>query len=329
MVRFDIPKIMQIVSKCSNLNYKFYCCVVSDQKKTFAKIFLVSKSFTGWLLFILLSIIWGSSFILMKLGIAALSAYQVASIRIASASIILLPFAAGAFRAIPKEKRLIVLSSGLLGSFFPAFLYCVAETKIDSSLAAILNSLTPLFTIVIGILFFHSKINSKKIIGIIVGLIGLILLPSSTHESIGLHDLSYALLVLLATICYAINVNVVSRHLQQVASLQVASLAFCFLLLPAIVILTATGYFSLPLSATENIHATLAAATLGVFGTAIATILFYMLVKTEGALFASLVTYGIPVIAVIWGIMYGEQITIAEILCLLVILSGVYIVNRK
>ena len=299
------------------------------KRRPLQKNFLVSRSFTGWLLFILLSVIWGSSFILMKLGLAALSAYQVASLRILSAAIVLLPFAIKAFTSIPKEKRLIVLASGLLGSFFPAYLYCLAETKIDSSLAGILNSLTPLFTIVIGILFYNSKINSKKIIGIIVGLIGLILLPYSTHESIGLHDLAYALLVLIATICYALNVNTVSRYLQQSASLHVASLAFSFLLVPAFIILFTTGYFSSPLLRSAYIQATMASAILGVFGTAIATILFYMLVKKEGALFASLVTYGIPVIAVIWGVIYGEQITIAEILCLLVILSGVYIVNKK
>ena len=259
----------------------------------------------------------------------ALSALQVASIRIVSASVVLLPFAKTALKNIPKQKRFFVLLSGLLGSFFPAYLYCIAETKIDSSLAAILNSLTPLFTIIVGAIFFKLHAGVYKIAGVIIGFIGLILLPFATHKGIAFNDLSYASLVLLATICYACNVNLVSRYLQQTAALNVAALAFSFLLLPALLILIATGYFQLPLLQTNYLHASLASIVLGVIGTAVATILFYMLVKKQGPLFASLVTYGIPVIAVIWGLLYGETITIAEIGCLLIILVGVYIVNRK
>lgn len=287
------------------------------------------KSFSGWILFILLSVIWGSSFILMKLGMQSLTAIQVASIRISSAAIVLLPFAFNAYKNIPKEKRVFVLLSGFLGSFFPAYLYCLAETKIDSSLAAILNSLTPLFTIIVGILFFKLTASIYKLIGVIIGLVGLILLPYAAHQSISFNDLSYSALVLVATICYACNVNIVSRYLQQTVALNVAALAFAFLLLPAIIILISTGYFQLPLLQTNYLHATLASTVLGVMGTAVATILFYMLVKKQGPLFASLVTYGIPVIAVVWGFIYGEKITVAEIGCLLIILGGVYIVNKK
>ena len=293
------------------------------------KFWKLKKSFSGWILFIALSIIWGSSFILMKLGMQALTAIQVASIRILSAAIVLLPFAWIAFKNIPKKKRVFVALSGLLGSFLPAYLYCIAETKINSSLAAILNSLTPLFTIIVGVIFFRLKANVYKLAGVIIGFMGLILLPFTANQAIGLNDLSYAALILLATICYACNVNMVSRYLQQTVALHVAALAFCFLFLPAFIILAATGYFQLPLLQTNFLHATFAASVLGIIGTAVATILFYMLVKKEGPLFASLVTYGIPVIAVIWGLIYGETITIAEIGCLLIILAGVYIVNKK
>lgn len=265
----------------------------------------------------------------MKLGMQALSAYQVAAIRILSAAIVLLPFGWRAFETIKKEKRVFVILSGLLGSFFPAFLYCIAETRIDSSLAAILNSLTPLFTIIIGVTFFKLTAGLKKIIGVVIGFTGLVLLPFATHKDIDLNDLSYASLVLMATICYACNVNMVSRYLQQTASLHVAALSFSFLLIPSLIILTATGYFQLPLLQQKYLSATLAATLLGVMGTAIATVLFYMLVKKEGPLFASLVTYGIPVIAVIWGLVYGEIITLTEIGCLVIILGGVYMVNRK
>jgi len=289
----------------------------------------LAKSFTGWILFFILAVIWGSSFILMKLGMQALSAYQVAAIRILSAAIVLLPFAGKAFKNVPKEKRFLVILSGLLGSFFPAFLYCIAETRIDSSLAAILNSLTPLFTIIAGVTFFKLNAGFYKILGVIIGFTGLVLLPFTTHKGIDFKDLSYSTLVLLATICYAFNVNMVSRYLKQTAALDVAALSFAFLFLPALIILAATGFFQLPLSESNYVYATIAACVLGIMGSGLATILFYMLVKKEGPLFASLVTYGIPVIAVIWGIVYGETITLAEIGCLIIILAGVYMVNRK
>ncbi|MEP6846542.1 MAG: DMT family transporter [Panacibacter sp.] len=289
----------------------------------------MAKSLAGWILFIILVLIWGSSFILMKLGMHALNAYQVASIRILSASVVLFPFAWKAFKNVEKQKRTYVIISGLLGSFFPAYLYCIAETKIDSSLAAILNSLTPLFTIIIGVTFFRLTAGLQKIMGVAIGLAGLILLPFSTHQDISFNDLSYSLLVLLATICYACNVNMVSRYLHQTASLHVAALSFSFLLVPSLVILAYTGYFQLALAEENYLYSTLASVVLGIMGTALATVLFYMLVKKEGPLFASLVTYGIPVVAVVWGLLYGETITLAEIGCLVIILSGVYMVNKK
>lgn len=289
----------------------------------------MSKTFAGWILFILLSLIWGSSFILMKLGLVALSAYQVASIRMTSAGLVLLPFAINAFKTIEKKKRPLVFVSGLLGSFFPAYLYCLAETRIDSSIAAIFNSLTPLFTLIIAAVFFKLPGAVKKLPAILLGLTGLLLMPFAAEKGIEFKDLSYSLFVLLATICYACNVNIVSRHLGGSGALNIASMAFCFLLLPAIFILVVTGFFNLPLTSEPHLKSVLAACVLGVIGTAVATIIFYMLVKNAGALFASLVTYGIPVVAVIWGLLYGEHVTIPEVGCLFIILAGVYLINRR
>lgn len=293
------------------------------------KFTVLGKKFTGWLLFILISAIWGSSFILMKTGMLALSAYQVASIRILSASIVLLPFAWRAFKNVEKKKVPYVVLSGFLGSFFPAYLFCVAETRIDSSLAAILNSLTPMFTIIAGISFFQLKAGTQKIIGVAIGFGGLLLLPLATEKGIDFKDMQFAVLVLVATVCYAVNVNMVNKHLHNTPSLHIASFAFCFLLLPSLIILISTGYFSLPLSTAPYIKATLAASTLGVIGTAIASILFYMLLKKTGVVFTSLVTYAIPIVAVMWGLLSGESITLAEIGCLTIILAGVYLVNKK
>ncbi len=282
----------------------------------------------NWGIFIALSVIWGSSFILMKAGMVALSPYQVASIRILSAGLVLLPFARKALLQVPRNKMPLVILSGLIGNFFPAYLFCISEIKLDSSLVGILNALTPLFTILVGVGFFQLKVTTSKVVGVIIGFIGLCLLMRASG-TISLQSLSYAALVLLATLLYGINVNMVGRHLQGVGSLNIASLAFTFLIIPCLIILYFNHYFSLPLGSWTVQRSTLAAFILGAMGTAFASILFYMLVKRAGTLFASLVTYGIPFIAVLWGLWDRESVNIWQMLCLGIILSGVYLVNKK
>ncbi len=265
----------------------------------------------------------------MKIGMEKLSPYQVASLRILSAGLVLIPFAWNAWKQIPKKKMPFVVMSGLLGSFFPAFLYCVAETKIDSALAAILNALTPVFAIIIGVSFFNLKITKQKIAGVIIGFIGLLLLPFAANKAISLTDVSYSGLVLIATIFYGINVNMVSRYLHEIGSLNIASVAFSLLIIPCIILLILNGYFSIDFSEAGSIKSTSASVILGVFGTAIAFVLFYILVKKAGAIFASLVTYGIPFIAIVWGFIFGEIITPLQFGCLGIILAGVYLVNKN
>lgn len=281
----------------------------------------------AWILFIVLSFIWGSSFILMKYGMHTLSPYQVACLRMISAGAVLLPFAFKAFKQIPKDKRGLIFVSGLLGSFFPAFLFCIAETKVTSTLAGILNALTPLFTISVGIIFYKMQISRLKTIGVLIGFAGLCLLPFAAGRSIGFQNVTYSLYAIIATVMYGVNVNLVSHKLKQLPSIQIASLAFSFLLIPSLIILAFTGYFS----DKENILSvsTLASCVLGVGGTAIATVLFYRLIKLAGTLLASLVTYGIPFVALFWGLLEGEPVSIWEIVCLFIILSGVWLVNKK
>lgn len=281
----------------------------------------------NWLIFFALSFIWGSSFVLMKEGLIALTAYQVAAIRILSAGAVLIPFAWKAIKEIPKEKLGLVILSGLLGSFFPAFLFCVAETKIDSSLAGILNALTTLFTIVIGIWFFELKGASKKIVGVSVGFAGLILLFTG-NGNIDFKNVSYSSLILLATIMYGINVNMVGRYMKGISSLNIATVAFIFLIVPCVFILYFTGYFSNEFNK-QVWMSTTASAVLGIGGTAIASILFYMLIKRAGAVFSTMVTYGIPFVAVFWGLVLGEKITMLQVVSLGIILLGVYLANSN
>lgn len=245
-----------------------------------------------------------------------------------SAGLVLIPFARKAFREIPRNKMFLVIMSGLLGSFFPAYLFCIAETRIDSSLAGILNALTPFCVIVIGISFFQLQANTKKIIGILVGFAGLCLLVTP-NSHFGLDTLPYSLLIVLATAFYGVNINLVARHMQGMGSLNIVSVAFVFLIIPCIIILGATGYFNLPFDNKEVWVSTMASFVLGVMGTAVASIIFYMLVKRAGTLFASMVPYVIPFVAIVWGVWYGENITVIQLGCLGIILAGVYIVNKK
>ncbi|WP_205509451.1 DMT family transporter [Longitalea arenae] len=285
-------------------------------------------AFINAIIFTGLCIIWGSSFILIKEGIANLSPYQVATIRILSAGLVLLPVAVREWKHIPTNKLGYVFLSGLLGSFFPAYLFCLAETKIDSSLAGFLNSLTPVFTIFIGLLFFGQVFQLHKLAGVLIAISGMLVLLFA-KGNVSMQFLSYASFALVATILYGLNINLVGRHLHETPSLAVVAVSFALLLLPCIIILWVTGYFSLPLGEKQVLFSSGASAVLGIMGTAVATILFYMLIKRSGGLFASMVTYGIPFIALTWGLLDGETINGWQVLGLIIILVGVYVTTRK
>lgn len=287
-----------------------------------------SDRLLSWTIFSLLSFIWGSSFILMKEGMHELTAYQVAALRMVSAGIIMLPWAFSLMKKMPRNKRGYAVLSGLLGSFFPAFLFCLAETHIDSSLAGILNALTPISVVVIGLLFFKSRVTILQFAGVVIGFLGLCLLFVTKGE-IDLTYVSYSSLVLLATLSYGLNVNMVNRHMHDVPSFHIATFAFVSLMLPSLFILWMTGYFELPLTKPSVLLASGASALLGITSTAIATILFYILLKRSGTVFSSMVTYGIPFFAIMWGMLAGETITFLQIACLAIILGGVYVARKK
>ncbi len=277
----------------------------------------------------LLSLTWGSSFILMKIGLKTLSPYQVASLRLLSAGLVMLPLLPKALKTVPKKVIGPVVLSGLLGSFFPAYLFTMAGTRIDSSLSGILNALTPIFTIAIGVLFFKLQIGWIKWLGMLLGFAGMLVLLLGNMQRINLDYLSYTLLVLLATLFYGLNVNMVNQYLKDVAPLQIAAIAFTALILPTAIILAITGFFSSPgLFQTDGITSLLASLVLGIIGTGAASVVFYMLVKRSGPVFASMVTYVIPLVAIGWGLTAGESITAIQLLGMVVILIGVRITNR-
>jgi drug/metabolite transporter (DMT)-like permease len=256
-----------------------------------------------------------------------LSPYQVAAIRMFSSGLVMLPFLLRSLKNLPAPTVRYVLLSGWLGSFFPAFLFCIAETKIDGALTGSLNSLTPLFVIITGTLFFRMHTSWTRISGVLVGLIGSgLLLYINAGKPNGY--LAYTGFVVLATIFYGFNVNMVHEKLKGVSSVQIATIAFTGLIPPSLIILIFSGYFNLPLGEHVYVMSTLASSILGMMGTALASVLFYVLVKKAGGLFASLVTYGIPFIAILWGVYYGEKVTWMQVVALSIILLGVYLANR-
>lgn len=280
-----------------------------------------------WLLFILLSLIWGSSFILMKEGLKALSAPEVAALRMLSAGIILLPFAVQRLQQLPRRQLGLIVLSGILGSFLPALLFCVAETRINSALAGMLNALTPLFVIFIGMLLFKLRTPRIKIAGVLIGFSGMLLLVAGRPIWSGNNETVFALLVVLATCCYGLNVNLVNRYLKHLPSLQIAAVSFGALIPAALLVLAMQGFWT-KIKLPGVAWPIGAAVLLGVAGTAVATILFYQLLKRAGPLFSSMVTYGIPFVALGWGLLAGETITALQLTGLLIILSGVYLANR-
>lgn len=293
----------------------------------------VNDKFLNWAIFVILCFIWGSSFKLMQDSQAGLNAAQIAALRIFSAGIVFLPFAVFHIGRIPRPKLFPVIMSAVFGNLLPAFLFAAAITKIDSSLAGILNSLTPICVVLIAILFFRDRISKQKITGVLVGFLGLVLLTLAPvllkDKTLSFENIGYTLLIVLATLLYGINVNMVGHYLKDLNPLHVATVSLACMIIPSGLVLWQQGFLRLDFQQSTVKYSVWASVLLGIAGSAIATALFYLLVKRAGGLFASLVTYGIPFIALFWGFVGHERITWLQIVCLGIILVGVYLANRK
>jgi drug/metabolite transporter (DMT)-like permease len=290
------------------------------------KIPLQSKSWQ-WLTLLFLSLIWGSSFILMKRGLESYSHMQVAAFRIFFSFIFLLPFTIRHLKAIRRDNLRSLIIVGLVGFAIPAFLFTKAQTNLDSLLAGILNSLTPLFTLIVGILFYRSTAKPVHVLGLFIGLAGAVGLMwnGGSHVLKGIN--AYALLVVLATICYGINVNEVKFKLAGLSAVQITSLAFVFTGPLAGIYLLFTDLhtaFDTPDSLINLGYI----AMLALFSSVIAVLVFNYLIKYTTPLFASSVTYMIPVFAIMWGVLDGEVLGILKVLWISIMLLGVYLVNK-
>lgn len=291
----------------------------------------------SWLILLVLACVWGSSFILMKLGMEDLgsgakifNSNQVGSLRMAFAGLVLLPFGLKHLRKLKGAKTIFsILIVGFFGNFFPAFLFTYAETGLSSGYTGMLNSCVPIFTILISFAVFGQAIKKIQIIGIVIGTAGVIwlMIAGAKLDSIGTWWHIGA--VVLATLCYAISVNVIKNNLQGMKPFVVTCLAFLTTIIPAIGLVF---FFETPEVLVENeygLQGILFILVLAVVGTAIAVIIFNYLISISSALFASSVTYFIPIVAVIIGLYFKETINLWQILAMFVILVGVYIANSK
>ncbi len=286
------------------------------------------KRWFQFAILLLLAFIWGSSFILMKIGLKSFTSNQAAGIRMLLASLVLMPYSIKNLKYLKKKDVKSLLVAGFFGSFIPAFLFTKAQTRIDSSLAGMLNSLTPVFTLVVGILFYRAKSGWRQIFGLFLGILGASGLILSTNGYRIEEVNSYAFFVVIASSCYAFNINEVKARLSHLSGTQITSLSF-FLLGPTALIYLSTSDFS-PVMENENwlLHFSCLAA-LGVVGTAAAMLLMNSLIRRTTALMASSVTYVIPVFAIVWGFVDGENITVFQLLFMVLILFGVYLINKR
>jgi len=281
-----------------------------------------------WVYLIVLSLIWGSSFILIKKGLVGLTPMQLGSLRIIFAAIFLLAIGFKNLSIIPKPQWKYIALTAFLGTFIPAFLFAIAQTQIDSSVSSILNSLTPLNTLIFGALAFGISFQKRQFWGVFIGLIGSVLLVFNGAINHPNQNYYYAILVIIASFCYAINVNLIQKHLSNLSPLSITAGNFTALLLPAFIVLYFSGFFEIT-HIPKVQHSILFIMLLGIVGTGIANIIFFKIIQISSPIFATSVTYLIPVIAFSWGLLDNEMLTPVQFLGAFIILFGVYLSAKK
>lgn len=300
-------------------------------KATSKIISLTNTHNVKWIYLSLLSIIWGSSFVLMKIALDnGITPLQLGALRIIFTAIFLLLIGFNYIKRIKRKKWKWVIITSILGTFIPVFMFAYAESEIDSSIASILNSLTPLNTLIFGFLVFNMNFSKNQIFGVIIGLLGTLLLIFFSADVNPNQNYYYAIFVIIASICYAFNVNIIKKHLQDLSAMSIAVGNFVVIVIPSCVILMFTGFLNQDIRGNSlMIEATLCVFLLAVFGTGIAKVMFNKLVQISTPVFASSVTYTIPIIALYLGVLYGEKINALQLIATCIILLGVFLANRK
>jgi drug/metabolite transporter (DMT)-like permease len=289
----------------------------------------MSNKAISWIILIALSLVWGSSFILMKQGLRAFSSDEVAGLRITIASAFMLPFLVSHYKLDVKKNLKGLLLMGVFGNLIPAFLFTKAETQISSILTGMLNALTPMFTIVIGMISFNHKISKNQIIGVLVGLIGAIALVTlGDDKNDQTKNVMYSLLVAAATLCYAISVNGIKAYLGHINSL--TATVWSFTLIGPVAAIYLFGFTDVIEHATqhpEGMRSLGFVSILAIVGSALSVVVYNTLIKLSGTVFAASCTYLIPIVAIGWGLFDGEIINLAQILAVIVVIAGIWMIN--
>jgi len=293
------------------------------------------KKILSWVIFIALAITWGSSFILIKKsmfssdGVQLLSPVEVALLRLVIAMLTLLPVFIFFIRKIPKTLWKYLVVVGLFGNGIPAFLFTFGQTQVSSSLAGILNSTVPLFTLLLGGVFFGLKTKTYNRAGVLIGLIGTTIIILGGRIALQYDSLFYPFLITVATLCYAISLNTIKRYLKDINAIQITAAALTIVGIPSLIYLLFSDIPARIIDEPALQYAFGYTAILAIFGTAIALVFFNWLIKMSSALFASSVTYFIPIVAVLWGWIDRESVSAIQLFGGAVILYGVYLVYKK
>ncbi|MEP5340950.1 MAG: EamA family transporter [Algibacter sp.] len=283
-----------------------------------------------WGYLIVLSLIWGSSFILIKKALIGVTPMQLGALRVIFTGLFLFIAGFNKIKTIKIKDWKWVALTGFLGTFFPAFLFAFAETEIDSSVTSILNALVPLNTIILGVLVFKIKSTNRQILGVVIGLLGSVLLIASGAAINVDQNYLYASYIIIATAMYAISVNILKRYLQDMQALTIAVGNFAVIIIPAIIVLLYSDFFTEDVFASPHFAPSMGyLLILSLFGTALAKVLFNKLVHISTPVFASSVTYLMPVIAIFWGVLDGESFSFLQAVASVIILLGVYLSNKR
>ena len=282
-----------------------------------------------WFYLIALSLIWGSSFILIKKALVGLEASQLGSLRIIFSSIFIFLIAWRNIFSIKKIEWKWITISAFLGSFFPAFLFAFAEKEIDSSVASIINSIVPLNTLILGMIIFKIESTKRQIIGVLVGFFGTYLLISSGLKLNPDQNYNYAGLVILCSFLYALNVNIIKKYLQHLSALTITVGHFTAIILPAVLVFLFSDFEFSSLEKDEVKTSIFYVFILALFGTALAKIIFNKLIKISSPVFASSVTYSMLIVSIFWGIVDGEKVSVYQLIATLIIVFGVILTNKK
>ena len=284
---------------------------------------------TKWYLLGFLGCVWGSSFILMQLGLQGVNSIQLGSLRILFAALFLMIVGFKQIAKIPLYKWKYIALTSVFGTFVPAYLFAIALSKIDGSVSAILNSLTPLNTLLVGLFFFGLDVQLRQIFGVIFGFIGCVLLVLFGDGENTTENYYYAILIVIASIFYGINVNLIKKYLSDLKPLAISTGNFVVMFVPALLVLYFSGFFDIVHQ--EKVQTSLGfIVILGIVGTGFSNILFFKLIQLSSPVFASSVTYIIPVVAIMLGYLFmNETLSIVQVIGALVVLVGVYFSSRK